>query len=99
MSDERIKGFENVPTLKEKGLDVSIGTWRGLGVPKGAPPEVVAALRAATAKTVQEQSLREALVKQNMGYAYADGPAFAAVMAKDHAFYGALIEKLGLKSK
>nr|WP_232533063.1 MULTISPECIES: tripartite tricarboxylate transporter substrate binding protein [Ramlibacter] len=99
MSDERVKGFENVPTLKEKGLDISVGTWRGLAVPKGTPADVVAVLRTATAKTAQEQSLREALDKQNMGYAYADGPAFAAVMAKDHAFYRALIQKLGLKGQ
>jgi tripartite-type tricarboxylate transporter receptor subunit TctC len=97
MSDQRIKGFENVPTLKEKGLDISIGTWRGLAVPKGTPPEIVAALRAATAKTMQEPSLREALEKQNMGYAYADGDAFGAVMARDHEFFRGLIQKLGLK--
>ena len=99
MSDERIKGFENAPTFKERGLDISIGTWRGLAVPKGTPPEIVAALRAMTAKTAQEPSLREALDKQNMGYAYADGDAFGAVMARDHAFYRGLIQKLGLKGQ
>lgn len=99
MSDQRIKGFENVPTLKERGLDISIGTWRGLAVPKNTPPEIVNALRAATAQIVQEPSLREALDKQNMGYAYADGEAFGAVMARDHAFYRGLIQKLGLKGQ
>jgi len=99
MSDERVKGFDNVPTLKEKGLDISIGTWRGLGVSKNTPPEIVAALRTATARTAQEPSLREALQKQNMGYAYAEGDAFGAVMARDHAFYRTLIQKLGLKGQ
>ena len=99
MSEQRIKGFEQAPTLKEKGIDVSIGTWRGLAVNKATPPEIVAILRAATAKTVQEPSLREALDKQNMGYAYAEGDAFGAVMAKDHAFYKALINKIGLKGQ
>jgi tripartite-type tricarboxylate transporter receptor subunit TctC len=99
MSDQRIKGFEKVPTLKERGLDISIGTWRGLAVAKATPPEVVATLRAATAKIVQEQSLRDALDKQNMGYAYAEGDTFGAVMAKDHAFYKTLINKLGLKNQ
>lgn len=37
--------------------------------------------------------------KQNMGYAYAEGDAFYASMAKDHAFYRQLIAKLGLKDK
>lgn len=97
MSEQRIKGFEKVPTLKERNIDISIGTWRGLAVTKGTPPEVVNVLRAATAKIVTEQSLRDALDRQNMGYAYADGEAFGAVMARDHAFYKGLINKLGLK--
>lgn len=97
MSDQRIKGFEKTPTLKERNIDVSIGTWRGLAVAKGTPPEIVSVLRAATAKIVTEQSLRDALDRQNMGYAYADGQAFGAVMAKDHTFYKGLISKLGLK--
>lgn len=99
MSDTRPKGFETVPTLKEKGLDIQIGTWRGLAVPKGTPADVVAALRGATAKTMQEPSIREALEKQNMGYAYAEGDAYGAVMARDHAYYRTLIQKLGLKGQ
>lgn len=99
MADQRLKAFDKVPTLKERKIDLSIGTWRGLAVAKGTPPEVVATLRAATAKIMNEQSLRDALDKQNMGYAYADGDAFGAVMAKDHAFYRGLINKLGLKTQ
>ena len=97
MSEQRIKGFEKVPTLRERNMDISIGTWRGLAVAKGTPPEIVSTLRVATAKIANEQSLRETLDKQNMGYAYAEGDAFGAVLAKDHAFYKGLIAKLGLK--
>jgi tripartite-type tricarboxylate transporter receptor subunit TctC len=99
MSEQRIKGFEQVPTLKERGMDISIGTWRGLAVNKATPPDVVAVLRTATAKVASEPGLLEALDKQNMGYAYAEGDQFGAVMAKDHAFYKGLIQKLGLKGQ
>jgi hypothetical protein len=34
-----------------------------------------------------------------MGYAYAEGDAFYTVMARDHAFYRTLIQKLGLKGQ
>jgi len=27
MADRRVKGFDSVPTLKERGIDLSIGTW------------------------------------------------------------------------
>lgn len=35
-TDERIPGFENIPTAKEQGIDVVAVNWRGLYTPKGA---------------------------------------------------------------
>jgi hypothetical protein len=35
--------------------------------------------------------------RQKMGYLYADGEAFRAVMAKDHAYYKDLIVRLNIK--
>ncbi len=34
----------NVPTFKENGVDIVYGAWRGVGVPKGTPADVVAIL-------------------------------------------------------
>lgn len=97
MADQRVKGFESVPTLKERKVDLSIGTWRGIAVPRNTPPEVVAVLRGAAAKTAAEPSLREMLDKQNLGYAYADQDEFRTAIAKDDAFFKALIAKLKLR--
>ncbi len=33
--DERVPGFEDIPTAKEQGIDVIAVNWRGLYVPKG----------------------------------------------------------------
>ncbi|MCD6300511.1 MAG: tripartite tricarboxylate transporter substrate binding protein, partial [Staphylothermus sp.] len=41
MSDERVEGLEDVPTLKELGYDVAICGWAGLAAPKGTPKERV----------------------------------------------------------
>lgn len=35
LTDERVPGFEDIPTAKEQGLDVVAVNWRGLYVPKG----------------------------------------------------------------
>jgi putative tricarboxylic transport membrane protein len=35
LTDERIPGFEDIPTAKEQGYDVVAVNWRGLYVPKG----------------------------------------------------------------
>lgn len=97
MADKRVKGFEKVPTAKEKGIDLSIGTWRGLGAPKNTPPEVMARLREITAKTAAEPLMHDVMDKQNLGYVYTDGAAFKETLAKDDVYFKALITKLNIK--
>jgi tripartite-type tricarboxylate transporter receptor subunit TctC len=98
MSEQRVKGFENVPTLKEKGIDLAIGTWRGLGAPKGTPPAVVAQLRDVAQKAMNEPVLREAMEKQNLGFAWGDEAQFRAAMARDNAYFKQLMAKLNIKA-
>ena len=98
MADQRIQaGWGSVPTLKERKIDLSIGGWRGLATPKNTPPEVLAVLRAATAKMLQDPALRETMTKQNMGEGYLDEPAFKALIARDNATFKQLITRLDIK--
>lgn len=98
MADQRVKGFEKVPTLKERNIDLSIGTWRGIAAPKNTPPEVVAYLKNVTLKASSEPAFREVLEKQNLGFSYADEAAFKANMAKDSAYFKTLMAKLNIKN-
>jgi tripartite-type tricarboxylate transporter receptor subunit TctC len=98
MAEQRVKGFEKVPTLKERGIDLVIGTWRGIAAPKNTPPEVLATLRTATEKIAQEPQLREAMERLNLGSSYADGQAFRASMERDNAYFKTLMSKLNLKN-
>jgi len=56
MSDKRSATFPNVPTLKERGIDLSIGTWRAIGAPASTPDEAIAILQDAFAKGMQEKA-------------------------------------------
>ncbi|APW37448.1 ABC transporter substrate-binding protein [Rhodoferax koreense] len=98
MADQRVKGFDKVPTLKERNIDLTIGTWRGIAAPKGTPPEVVAFLKKLARDASNEPAFRETLDKQNLGFVYADDVGFKAVMAKDDAYFKTLITKLGIKN-
>ena len=99
MADKRIgAGWENVPTLKERNIDLLIGGWRGLAVPRNTPATVTQTLRAAMAKTMQEPLLRETMAKQNMGEGYLDQDAFKAVIDRDNAVFKQLIHKLDIKA-
>lgn len=98
MADQRIgAGWESVPTLKERKIDLSMGGWRGLAAPRHTPPEVLAVLRNAMARTLQEPALRETLAKQNMGEGYLDEAAFKALIARDNATFKQLITRLDIK--
>ena len=95
MADQRVGGmFEKVPTQKERGIDVTVGVWRGLAVPKATPPEIVAQLSEVARKAAEDAGFRDTLTKASLGWAYADAAAFQAVIDKDRAFYAALVPKL-----
>ncbi len=40
LTEERVPGFEDIPTAKEQGYDVVAVNWRGLYIPKGVSDEV-----------------------------------------------------------
>jgi tripartite-type tricarboxylate transporter receptor subunit TctC len=96
VGDTRAKGFDNVPTLKEKGIDLSVYTWRGIVVPKKTPQPVVDILRKAAKATAEEAGFKEALEKMNLTWAYADGPEFRKQMEHDNAFFKDVMTKLGI---
>lgn len=97
MADQRLKAFDKVPTLKERGIDVSLCAWRGLGAPKGTPKEVIDVLKDVAQKIMNEPQMREAMDKLALGYAYGDETAFKATMARDNDNFKALIPNLNLK--
>ncbi|WP_444814693.1 Bug family tripartite tricarboxylate transporter substrate binding protein [Variovorax flavidus] len=98
MADQRLKAFDKVPTLKERNIDLSIGTWRGLAVHKATPPDIVTTLRTAARKAAEEPMLREQLEKLNLGFAYLDAEAFGQAMQRDHEYFKQLVQKLGIKA-
>ena len=97
MADQRLKAFDKVPTLKERNIDLSIGTWRGLAVHKATSPEVAGVLRTMARKGAEEPMFREQLDKLNLGFSYLDAEAFGKAMQRDHEYFKQLVQKLGIK--
>lgn len=98
MSDQRVKGFEKVPTFKERGIDLNkLGAWRGLAGPKGLPSNVVNTLSDAIRLAVNEPNYKQSLEKLNLGDAYADAATFKAMMEQDNQFFKSLVSKIELQ--
>ena len=98
MAEQRLKGFEKVPTLKERGIDLSIGTWRGLAAPKGTPPDVLAVLADLAKKCADDAAVRDTLDRLSMGQSYADAETFRAQMKRDNELFKNLVNQLGIKA-
>lgn len=99
LADQRIRGaFEQVPTLKERKIDLSMGTWRGLAAPKGMPADITAKLTVAAIRTANEPSLKEGMDKLSLGYSVADGETFRRQIAADSVQFKQLVDQLNLKN-
>jgi len=95
MAEQRLPApYAGVPTFKERGVDLTVGTWRGLGVPLGTPPEVVTTLREATRKTVEDPAFKEGMAKNNLLTAYMEGEQFKTFMAAQSDYFKKLLARL-----
>lgn len=92
---QRLKGV-NVPTLKEQGIDVDIGNWRGVYGAPGITPEQRKALEAAVVKATKTKSWAETLEKNNWSPVVLTGPELDKFVDEDHARLRALMVKLGM---
>lgn len=99
MSDNRLDSIPDVPTCKEAGYDVVLGTWRGLGVPKDTPDEVVEQLYSIFTQAAESDAFVDFMNKSNNVIEIMDGASFETRIAKDLETYTALVEDLGLKVK
>jgi tripartite-type tricarboxylate transporter receptor subunit TctC len=91
----RLPAFPDVPTLKELGHDVEYYIWSGVFAPTGTPAPVVAKLRAALDRAINDDAVKAALATAGSPVAYLDAPAFATFFESDAARLGAVVRQIG----
>jgi len=102
LNEERITKvdvFKDVPTTKELGYDVTIGSWRGFVVKKGTPQEIkdylVEKMEAAYATQEYKDFAAMNLVDIRPGYLDAEG--FYKQWESEYVKFDAVAKELGLK--
>jgi len=91
----RIKGI-NVPTLKEQGINVEIGNWRGVYGAAGITPAQRDALTEMIVKATKSKAWAEALDKNGWTPALLTGKAFDEFVDRDFAGLRAIMVKSGM---
>jgi tripartite-type tricarboxylate transporter receptor subunit TctC len=97
MAPERLKAFPDVPTFRERNIDLQLGTWRALAVPKGTPPDVVARLAELTRKVTQDKGYQEYFSRQYLGLVNESGATLPAQLEREFQFYSDIVAKLQLR--
>ena len=95
-SPTRVKGMDKIPTLKEQGIDVEIGNWRGVYGAAGITPEQRAALTDMIVKATKSKAWQDALEKNNWTPALLTGKAFDEFVDKDFSALRATMVRAGM---
>jgi tripartite-type tricarboxylate transporter receptor subunit TctC len=102
MSPERASGFEQVETFREQGRDWTLGGWRGFGVPKETPPEIVHQLVTAIEKIVsqapQAGSFAEFMRNQKFDNTWRGPEAFLTFLEDNDKKLGRLLTSQAMRS-
>lgn len=92
------RSLDGVPTLKESGMDIVIGNWRGVfGAPGITPAQRQALVDWMTALHASSQ-WREILDRQGWDDAFLTGTAFEEFLQRDHAATEQVLKDIGLVS-
>ena len=94
-SPARLQGI-NVPTLKEQGVNVEFGNWRGVVAPEGVSPADRKALVDTMDKLAKSANWKEVLKKQNWEDAYLAGDAFSAFLKVENDRVSKVLQNVGL---
>ena len=104
MAPERVRGYEDVPTFKEQGVDWSLVGWRGLAVPKETPQEIVDVLVAALEKIVtgrtqvDGQTFPDFMHKSGYDNTWRPPDDFRRFVAKNDEKFGKLLTRDDMRS-
>lgn len=96
MADQRDPLFPNVPTLKEQGINWTMGAWRGIALPKGSSPELAAVLEKALDKVVKSAEFADFMKKNGFGILWKPAAEFGKFMAEQDDSMGKLMKEVGL---
>lgn len=97
LADERSDYFPEVATAQEQGVNVNIGAWGGLGVPKGTPAEARQRLLEGFKEAYDSEQFAKVMEARAISRAYLGPEDFTAFARQQQEYFGELIKEFGIK--
>lgn len=96
-SEKRVASFPDVPTFKEKNMNVRIASYRGFHVPQDTPDEIVAILAKAIEKAANSEEYHEFMKSTFSNAIYMNTEDYIRYLERELPEYTKLVERAGLK--
>ncbi len=96
-SEARSDLYDNLPTFRENGVDLVIGAFHGVYVPKATPVPIVAKLADALEKTMSAPELVANMNDVGAGIVFRRGQPAKDFLSQQDSTYRTIIENLGLR--
>ncbi|WP_371363541.1 Bug family tripartite tricarboxylate transporter substrate binding protein [Sporomusa rhizae] len=91
-----IHGFENVPTFKEQGINVSFNFSNGIVAPKGIPAAEKAKLVAGLKKMINDPEFKKVMMDIGMEVEYLGPDEFNDRWAEDNVKWTKIVKETGI---
>jgi tripartite-type tricarboxylate transporter receptor subunit TctC len=75
ISPQRIPAMPDVPTMREQGFDMVVGSWQGIYVPKGTPSNVITRLFKASHAAMKNAEVMKRLADGGVAVVTSGSPA------------------------
>lgn len=95
-SEERSEVLPNVPTMRETGIDLVYGAWRGIAAPANLPADILEKLSTAFTKAIANPGFKEKMDKAGYPVLNRDAKGFKEYIEKDAAAVLEIFKELGI---
>ena len=100
VSPERNPALPEVPTMREQGHDMVVGSWQGLFVPKGSPKTVVDKLYQVGVQMMKDATVVKRLTEGGVTIVTSKSPAdFTAFVKSETTRYGKVIKDAHIQTE
>ncbi len=97
--EQRLASLPDVPTFREKGIDLTLALWRGIAVAKGTPESVIPKLEQAIKAVAGSAEFKDFCAKMGAAIEYRGAKEFDAFIEQQDKELADLMEQIGMKKQ
>jgi len=97
--EKRLSSIQDVPTFREKRINLVLSLWRGIAVPKGTPQPVIGRLQQAFKAVAESSEFRDFALRMGARIEFRGAREFDQLIAQEDRELAILMDQIGMKKQ